>query len=279
MSDALEKINDRPEPFGVYTAEELWTDEHTSEQMLQFHLNADIDVSSRKHAFIDRSAAWIVSRFHLGNGKAVADFGCGPGLYTTRLAKSGADVTGIDFSERSIQYARNVAAQAGLDIAYIQQNYLEYETDPRFDLILMIMCDFCALSPIQRKRMLEKFHAFLKPAGSILLDVYTLNAFAQKQETAVHQKNLLDGFWSANDYDGYLNTFKYEKEKVSLDKFTIVEPDRSRVVYNWLQYFSPESLSQELTENGFAVQDIFADVAGTAFDPAAPEMAVAAMKA
>jgi hypothetical protein len=38
MFEALEKINERPEPFQFYTASDLWTDEHTSRQMLSFHL-------------------------------------------------------------------------------------------------------------------------------------------------------------------------------------------------------------------------------------------------
>src|SRR5512136_371658 len=95
----LEKINARPEPFEFYTARDLWTDEHTSKQMLAFHLDDGIDASSRNIDFIDRSVAWITSRFNIGAGTKIADFGCGPGLYTTRLAKRQADVTGIDFSK------------------------------------------------------------------------------------------------------------------------------------------------------------------------------------
>jgi hypothetical protein len=37
MFEQLEKINNRPEPFEFYTAADLWTDEHTSGQMLRFH--------------------------------------------------------------------------------------------------------------------------------------------------------------------------------------------------------------------------------------------------
>jgi hypothetical protein len=48
MFEELEQINSRPEPFECYTASELWADEHTSRQMLAFHLNADSDVSSRR---------------------------------------------------------------------------------------------------------------------------------------------------------------------------------------------------------------------------------------
>ncbi len=44
----------------------------------------------------------------------IADFGCGPGLYATRLAQRQATVTGIDFSKRSIQYAQEVATREGL---------------------------------------------------------------------------------------------------------------------------------------------------------------------
>ena len=78
MFETLEKINARPKPFEFYTAEELWTDEHTSAQMLSYHLNGDVDVSSRRTAFIDRSVDWIVSHFNIGKGSQVADFGCGP---------------------------------------------------------------------------------------------------------------------------------------------------------------------------------------------------------
>ena len=47
MFEELERINERPEPFQYYTASDLWADEHTSKQMLSFHLNEAIDVSSR----------------------------------------------------------------------------------------------------------------------------------------------------------------------------------------------------------------------------------------
>src|SRR5512144_1722404 len=97
MFNQLEEINSRPKPFEIYTVSELWTDEYTSKQMLSFHLNGENDVASRKFSFIDRSTNWITSRFELCEGKAVADFGCGPGLYTQRLARTKAAITGIDF--------------------------------------------------------------------------------------------------------------------------------------------------------------------------------------
>lgn len=276
MFEILERINRRPMPFECYTASDLWTDEHTSKMMLAFHLNESIDVSSRTAAFIDRSVEWITSHFNVEAGTKIADFGCGPGLYAVRLAKRLADVTGIDFSKRSIEYARDAAANAGLHICYENQNYLEFETDDRFDLILMIMCDFCALSPAQRKAVLTKFGTMLKPGGSVLLDVYSLKAFAEREEKALCEANLLDGFWSPNKYYGFLNTFKYENEKITLDKYTIVEANCTRTIYNWMQYFSLDALERELAESGLAVEGVYSDVAGNPFNPDGNEFAIVA---
>lgn len=278
MFQELENINTRPRPFEFYTAAELWTDEYISKQMLKYHLDEHVDAASRNLPFIERSVEWIVSHFGIGERMKIADFGCGPGLYTTRLARIGTDVTGIDFSPRSIQYAREVAAQEGLDIHYVHQNYLEFETDQRFDLVLMIYCDFCVLSPSQRKTLLGKFHEVLVSGGAVLLDVCSLSAFERMEEKAIYEANLLDGFWSPNRYYGFQNTFKYEDEKVSVDKYTIIEAGRTRTIYTWLQHFSPETLEREFAEVGFTVEELFSDVAGWPYDPTTEQFAVVARK-
>ena len=274
----IDQINQRPKVFEYYTARDLWDDEYISGKMLEFHLNGEIDVSSRNKSFIDQSVEWIVSHFNLQKGSMVADFGCGPGLYTERLAQHGCDVTGIDFSHRSIEYAKNSANKNGLSINYVNQNYLSFETEERFDLILMIMCDFCALSPEQRRTILSKFSRLLKPQGKVLFDVYSLVGYNERQEESRHEVNLLDGFWSPDRYDGFLNVFKYDNEKVILDKYTILQNDKTRVIYNWLQYFSPESLREEVKETGFVIKNIFADVAGSPFKADGKEFAVVVRK-
>jgi len=278
MFKKLKEINSRPAPFQFYTADELWADEHTSKQMLEYHLNESIDVSSRNKSFIERSVGWIVTQFGVDNKSEIADFGCGPGLYATKLAEQGAKVTGVDFSENSLRHAKQVAKEEGLDIDYIHANYLDFETSKKFDLITMIMCDFCALSPEQRKLMLTKFFSLLKPGGSVLLDVYSLNSFNKKVESATYELNQLNSFWSPEDYYCFVNTFKYEEEKVTLDKYTIIEESRTRTVYNWLQHFSKESLQDEFEENGFKVEGFYSDVAGSSFDPETAEIAVVAKK-
>jgi 2-polyprenyl-3-methyl-5-hydroxy-6-metoxy-1,4-benzoquinol methylase len=278
MFKELEEINSSPDPFQFYTADTLWTDNHISKKMLESDLNEDIEVSIQNREFINHSVDWIVTHFGIEKNRRVADFGCGMGTYATQLAEKGADVTGIDFSETFIQHAKEVAKQKEMDINYVLQDYLEFETEERFDLITLLLCDFCALGPSQRKTMLKKFYKFLKPDGSVLIDVYSLNAFNQREEAETYEHSRLNGFWSPENYYCFQNTFKYDEEKVVLDKYTIIEEKRTRVVYNWLQYYSEDSLRKEFEENGFKVEGFYDDLTGTTISPESLEIVIIAKK-
>jgi SAM-dependent methyltransferase len=265
LFESLSEIHRRPEPFETYTAKVLWDDNHISKNMLAFHLDEKAEPASRPREFIQRSADWIKERFALAEGRSVADFGCGPGLYTARFASAGAEVTGIDFSRRSIAYAENEAQRQGLAIDYILGDYLEFHPNRVFDLITMVYCDLCPLSPDQRRRLLTVFHDLLTDRGSVLLDVFTLQAYAGRQESTSHGYRLMDGFWASGDYWGFMDTFKYDDISVALDKYTIIEPHRTRCVYNWLQYFSLATLAAEFERCGLRIVERYADVAGTAY--------------
>ena len=278
LYEALTEIHRRPEPFESYSADVLWNDEHISEQMLRFHLDPDSAPATRPHGFVDRSAEWIADRFALAGGVRVADFGCGPGLYATRFAEAGATVTGVDISRRSIAHARDEARRRGLRLDLVRGNYLDYRSDRRFDLITLIYCDLCPLSPSQRHRLLTVFRDHLADGGSVLLDVFTQKAYDARSEGSDHGHRLMDGFWAPGDYWGFLDTFKYDDARVVLDKYDIVEPHRSWHVYNWLQYFTLESLTEELEEAGLCLVERFDDVAGAPYTGDGDVMAVVAEK-
>ncbi len=270
----LEAANAKPAVYSHYTARELWTDEHTSAQMLSYHLNEQVDLSSRRAAFIEESTHWMSQRFDLSAGSRIADFGCGPGLYTSRFARTGAAVTGIDFSARSIEYAREFARDNGLNVHYELADYLEYQPEGRFDLITLIMCDYCALSPAQRAAMLAKFERMLAEEGRIVLDVYSLAAFAERTESFSCEKNQLNGFWSRAPYFAFVASFRYDDDKVSLDKYTIVDESRQWEIYNWLQYYTPETLELEARAAGLTVEAVYGDVAGNPYERESEEFAV-----
>ncbi len=276
--EALERVHERPRPFERSTTRELWTDPHVSKGLLEAHLDDTVDAASRRPAFIDASVAWIATRFGLTADTAIIDLGCGPGLYTVRLAERGARVTGVDFSESSIAYARRAALQRGLSIDHVLCDYLAFDTDARFDLVLMIMRDFGVLGPGQRRALLARIAALLAPNGRVLFDVDSLAAFDRRAEEARYALDPDGGFWAPERAYGFVTTFKYEVERVVLDKHTIVERGRVRTVLDWHQHYSPGTLAAELADSGFEVEEVLGDVAGAPYDASTDEFAVVARR-
>jgi SAM-dependent methyltransferase len=272
----LQRINERPEVFSCLTTQALWTDPHISEQMLRFHLDGTIDLSSRRTESIETATQWMKTTFGLDHGARVLDLGCGPGLYTIRLARAGAHVTGVDFSARSIAHARAAARREGVGVTYVQDDYFSWDTDERFDLVTLIFCDYCPLAPHQRRALLDRVARWLAPDGAFLFDVCSVRGLEQRNESAMYAQSLMDGFWSPRPYFGFLNTFVYPEARVTLDRYEIVEEDGARTFYNWLQHFDPGSLRDELAASGFEVETLLGDVTGLPFDPNGPEFAVVA---
>jgi SAM-dependent methyltransferase len=142
----------------------FWDDPHISQQMLAFHLNPDVEAASRRPETITRTVNWLMTYLDLKPGDAVLDLGCGPGLYAAQLAGRGLHVTGVDLSRRSIDYARQDAADHGLAIDYRCQNYLALDEPPIYDAVLLIYGD-CARSPRPRDTLLDHIFARL-PGGA-----------------------------------------------------------------------------------------------------------------
>lgn len=257
MFHSLDSITKKPELYSSYTAKELWTDPYISQQMLIAHLDPRSDRASRNHWFIESSTAFLAARFGLGEGKSVIDFGCGPGLYTSRFAKLGCRVRGLDFSENSINYAKKEAENLSLEIEYLLENYLDYKPTDRFDLVTMIFCDYCVLNGQQRKKVLQIMKNCLEDDGHIFLDVCTDNFYQQIEEGTTLERVETNGFWSPNPYFEFNSTFKYDEDRVSLDKYTIIEENRTFEIYNWLKHFTPKEISCEFEENGLEIIEMY----------------------
>lgn len=261
MYELLKDIGRRPQPFSRYTASELWTRPHLARQMLQYHLSQETELASRQFETIDQIVGWIDSQILLC-GKRVCDLGCGPGLYAQRFASMGADVSGVDFSEHSLDYARRQAEESGQAISYYKADYLSDELPVDFDLVTLIYTDYSVLSPDQRARLLGRIRKMLKPGGRLVMDVAGIGSLEKKEECTVIENNLMYGFWAADDYVGIQRSFVYPEERLSVDRYVIVEPTETWEIYNWFQYFSAKDLQKELVAAGFAVDEIFGSLMG-----------------
>lgn len=261
MYELLTDIARRPEPFSRYTVKELWTRPHLARQMLKYHLDQDTELASRRPGDIEEIVNWIDLHLDLP-GKRLCDLGCGPGLYAQRFTDCGAQVTGVDFSAHSLDYARRQAREQELDITYIEADYLEDDLPGGFDIVTLIYTDYCALSPAQRSILLGCIRGMLNPGGSLVLDAAGPGGFAAREEETVIENDLMPGFWAEGDYVGIQRTFVYSDLMLVLERYTIIEPDDTWEIFNWIQYFTPDNLRDELQAAGFTVEHMAGDLNG-----------------
>jgi SAM-dependent methyltransferase len=262
----LLQLQEKPAPFSPGEAL-FWNDPHISSQMLAAHLNPDVDAASRRPEIIDRSVKWLIETLGLKTGDFILDLGCGPGLYASRFARAGLQVTGVDYSRRSLEYARNSAAENGLTIEYRYQNYLELSDEGQYQAAFLIYGDFCPLDPKQRSTLLRNVRRALKPAGRFVLDV-TTRACRKKYGVKNGWQALESGFWKPGPHLVLEEGFDYPEQSLWLDQYTVMEADGKVSVYrNWFQDYTPETITAELREAGFFIESVHADLAGTPFTP------------
>jgi len=262
--DSILQLQEKPVPFTP--GEPLfWDDLHISGQMLKWHLNPENDVASRRPETIQKSVSWLIASLGLQAGDSVLDLGCGPGLYSARLAERGLRVTGVDYSRRSIDYAAEFARQNNLNIHYRYQDYLALEDENQYDAALLIYGDFCPLSPEQRKKLLDSVDRALKPGGYFILDV-TTRAHRLRFGNRNGWYAVETGFWKPGPHLVLEEGFDYPEQSIFLDQAIVIEESGRVSVYrNWFQDFTRETITRELESGGFTVESVWGDLTGTPF--------------
>ena len=229
----------------------MWTDEYISRQLLKLHLDPDVDSASRSRQSIERTLEFILS--FCGDGKLnVLDLGCGPGIYLERLAELGHACAGMDFSENSIEHARQQAREKGLDIRYIHQDYLELDLRDQFDLIILIYTDLGVLLPEERDHLLGRIHKALRPGGIFIFDVLNDRNLDQKFKETQTLSHEFEGFWKPAPYMELASGYHYPEHRVFLKQHTILDEQEQITTYRfWTHYFSTEDMYALLKAQGF----------------------------
>ena len=150
--DHLERLSRRPRLYSGRDSS-FWQDPYVSEHVLQAHLDPHTDDATRRPERIAATVTKILE--HMGAREETAsagtprmlDLGCGPGLYAEQFAARGYEVTGIDFSQSSIGYARKQASAQGYAITYRAEDILSADLGGPYELVSIIYGEFCTFSP------------------------------------------------------------------------------------------------------------------------------------
>lgn len=250
----------RPHRFEPDT-KAFWDDEHISQYMLKAHLDEALDAASRPKAFMNHSIHFIKEKFNAVDYQNVLDLGCGPGLYAKALQESQYQVTGVDLSTRSLDYAKNISPES----TFINQDYLTLDFQEDFELALLIYCDYAVMPLEQRLKVLDNIYHALKPGGKLLFDVFTPWRFEGRKETQDWVLEETGGFFADGKHIVFEGFHRYPHNLV-LEHFVILDENlRAEAIRNWHQLYTLDVLLSELSQSRFHVVEVLSDVKGTAY--------------
>lgn len=263
MFNELKKCTTKPKLYAPST-NKFWDDEHISKGMLEAHLNPNWDAATRKPEFLDKSINWISKIAPSSQYKFLLDLGCGPGLYAERFNSAGYSVIGVDFSKRSITYAKDQTLLNKSNIEYHYQNYLTIDYTEQFDVITLIYCDYAALSITDRLILLRKVYQALRPNGKFIFDVFT--TLMRKAESRSWEYYEEGGFWSEKPHICLESVYQYDDEDNTELRQSIVITEETVNCYNiWDHFFTKEALLSEIQTAGFNAFEFYGDIAGKEF--------------
>ncbi|MBV8527651.1 MAG: methyltransferase domain-containing protein [Candidatus Dormibacteraeota bacterium] len=164
-------LSEWPVPFDP--AWELdWSRPDYGRRLLREHLDQSHDGASRRLALVDQHVRRL--RKLLPSPPAtLLDAGSGPGLYATRLAVAGFDVTGIDVNPAAIRHAR---AEAPKDtrgrLRFHRAELAALEPPPTpYDAAILVYYVLEAFPAREQPRVLRRIAASLGPGGIAIVEM------------------------------------------------------------------------------------------------------------
>jgi len=242
------------DPYSKITTIDLWTDEYISKNMLKAHLDSNTDAASRKPKTIKKTVDFIKSIVPINS--TICDYGCGPGLYTDLLQKEGFNVTGIDVSKSSLNYAKKV----NKNVEYIKMNYVKDKLNIKIEFAMMIYCDFGALDPYSQAKTLKNIKESLSNNGLFFFDVMSYNYFDNQKEQEISSR-AIDGFFMKGKYNINSKYVKYPKLKLLLAHHH-VSGYKEVDYYNWDKCYDETEMKLLLEDNGFEIVNTYSNTYG-----------------
>ncbi len=110
---------------------------------------------------VRRRVAWLTATCDLGPGVRVLECGCGTGLFTRELIRTGAHVTAMDISPDLLSRARQACPHPGA--TFVEGNLEAPPALPKADFD--VLCGISVLHHLEVPRMLQAVRGFLKPGA------------------------------------------------------------------------------------------------------------------
>jgi len=253
-----------PEPWAE--GEKIpWNDPGFSQRMLAEHLSQAHDMASRRFAVIDRQVAWIHGALLGSTPARILDLGCGPGLYTSRLARLGHECIGIDFSPASIAYAREQARTEGLDCSYVQQDIRTAEYGTGYGLVMLLFGEFNVFRPAEAQAIVRKAYQALDEGGLLLLEVHTFATVRALGEQPRSWYSAPSGLFSERPHLVLTESFWDAQRAVATERYFVLDAATGDVARHAasVQAYTDEQYRSLLADTGLAAVIFYPSLIGS----------------
>lgn len=226
-----------------------WAEPAFSQRMLREHLADSHDAASRRPEVVDRQVAWIHEAILREKPARVLDLGCGPGLYTSRLARRGHACLGLDMAPASIEYANR---RAGDGEQYRLVDVRSADFGGPWDLVMMLFGEFNVFRPSDAVAILARAAAGLAPGGAVLLEVSRAEAVQALGEAPPSWSVAERGLFADHPYLMLRDSAWHPDSRASAVRYTVIDLEGASVTeYGETQVaYAPAHLDAALAEAG-----------------------------
>jgi SAM-dependent methyltransferase len=286
MLDSLMDLRDiierrvPPEPWAE--GENIpWDEPGFSGRMLAEHLSQEHDAASRRFNIVDEQVAWIQDVILSGKTVKVLDVCCGPGLYAHRLARRGYEVSGIDYSPASIEYAEAEARREGLAATYQHRDVRTGDYGDGYGLAFIIFGEFNTFRPDDGRAVLDNMYRALAPGGVVLLEVHPREVVKWIGTTPASWRAEEAGLFSDRPYLRLDENFWDEEGATATTRYYIVDAATGEVTRyaQTFQAYTDEEYRALLRDVGFGDVDLRPDFPGPTVEAMGGLVVYAARKA
>jgi SAM-dependent methyltransferase len=224
----------------------------------------------RPFAAADACAAWIAEQIGLPPRSSVLDIGCGPGMYSNRLAARGYQVTGIDIAQDFLDYAAAEAAEHGWPARYENISLFDLPYRAEFDLALLLQSVVNLVASSELDRILAGIWRALRPGGHFIGEFLVASAaFLAAGPTITEAVSLLrQSPWSDQPHAWMERNLTFPESNQLVTHHLIFSLESGQAHEHWSRYQlqSIARLTDLLTGHGFIVQAVFGQSLGRDFN-------------